>query len=162
MAQTGFTTVFQGAFPLQALAVVCRMDSVTVPVSGIPTPPSSIYSLFLNLALLLFFLLPPSAKSSPLCQHDWSKGWVLNPFLTDLFPQCRPFQQSSSDCISVHSCVSRSGASALNRRTGRQRAEEPNFLRWHCPIAAVSRKCSFSNSALPFHVYCWWNPTWVK
>lgn len=54
-------------------------------------------------------------------------------------PQYRPFQQSSLDCIYVHIVLAQSGASALNRRgAGRQGAEKPNFLRWHCPIAVVS------------------------
>lgn len=99
------------------------------------------------------FLLPPSTKPSPLCQHHWSKGWALSPFLTDLFPNTEY----------VHIVLAQSGAFALNRRgAGRHGAEKPNYLRGHCPIAVVSWKCSFSNSALPFHVYCWWNPTWVK
>lgn len=63
-SQTGFITVFQGAFTLQALAVVHKqMDSVAVPVSGIPTPPSSSYSLFL--VLFLFVLLLPLSAPGP-------------------------------------------------------------------------------------------------
>jgi len=55
--QTGYAIIFQSAFILQALATVHkRTDSVAVPVSGIPTPPSSSYS-FLSLLLLI----PPSA-----------------------------------------------------------------------------------------------------
>lgn len=56
--QTCYPTIFQGAFILQALAVVCQQtDSVAALVLRIPIPPSLSYSFFFLLLLLLFLFL---------------------------------------------------------------------------------------------------------
>lgn len=156
-------TVFQGAFILQALAVVRkRTDSVAVPVSGIPTPPSStIHSSSFSSSSFLPELQcqVPSASTSTVVQD-----WALNLILSVLF--LNPDHLSNAvHAVAPGAVVSAHVMGPLlwdQSRAGRQGAEEPNILRWYCPIATVSWNCSFSNSVFPFQVCCWWNPKWVK